>query len=197
MNLTRFTYIAVPGVIAISIYLLISSFDAVDPRLADEGEEGGIDYDAWSEGISTVLYDEQGRINYTLEAETQIHRNDDSTELERPVVQLFPAEGGRWNISANSGRILGALASGSDSLELIQLLGQVRVLHENDTGLDTELHTDFLNIDTAREIAETDRDVTLLSDALQQTATGMVAHFRRDEIVFLSNVRGRYDPTVQ
>lgn len=196
MNLTRFTYIVVPGVIAISIYLLISSFDAVDPRLG-EGEEGGIDYDAWSEGISTVLYDEQGRINYTLEAESQIHRNDDSTELERPVVQLFPAAGGRWNISANSGRILGALVSGGDSLERIQLLGQVRLLHENDAGLDTELHTDFLNIDTAREIAETDRDVTLLADALQQTATGMVANLRREEIVFLSNVRGRYDPTVQ
>ena len=39
----------------------------------------------------------------------------------------------------------------------------------------------------------TDREVTMNTDSLQQTATGMRADLQQDQLTFLGQVRGRYE----
>ncbi|MFT5935953.1 MAG: hypothetical protein ACI85S_001011, partial [Pseudohongiellaceae bacterium] len=55
---------------------LITTIPSEDPSNVE-----AIDFNAYSVGINTVIYDVNGEINYTLQANRQVQYNDDSTEL--------------------------------------------------------------------------------------------------------------------
>ncbi|MCB1650322.1 MAG: LPS export ABC transporter periplasmic protein LptC, partial [Pseudomonadales bacterium] len=75
---------------------------------ATDDSTTAITFDAYSNGVNSVLYDAEGNIEYTLEATEQIHYLDNTTSLQNPYVRLYQANGARWNIVARSGRILAA-----------------------------------------------------------------------------------------
>ena len=85
----RLTLLLIPGLIAIALFIGISTFESVSTRSDADPELVELDFNAYSEGINTVLYDSQGNINYTLNAVRQIHYNDDTTEFEKPFIRLF------------------------------------------------------------------------------------------------------------
>ena len=101
----RIGLIIVPGIIAIALFVGINSFDTLSNEAGAPTTGSSLGFNAYSEGINTILYDAQGNINYTLQAERQVHYNDDSTELEKPFIRLFQDGDTRWNIVAKSGRI--------------------------------------------------------------------------------------------
>ena len=59
-----------------------------NPRLA----EIGLEYESVSEGMNTILFNDDGTINYTLRAETQIQFADNHLEVEKPFIKLFQTE---------------------------------------------------------------------------------------------------------
>ena len=183
--------IIVPGIIAITLFVGINSFDTlsneVDARITN------LDFNAYSEGINTILYDAEGNINYTLQAERQVHYNDDSTELERPFIRVHQNRDSRWNIVANSGRILASKTTADGIFKRIELNGDVQVYSLDELGNRTVMSTEFLTLNTKLEILETDQEVSIITSALQQSSIGMVAKLRTDEINFLREIRGRYD----
>jgi len=183
--------IIVPGIIAITLFVGINSFDTlsneVDVRITN------LDFNAYSEGINTILYDAEGNINYTLQAERQVHYNDDSTELEKPFIRVHQKRDSRWNIVANSGRILASKKTGDGPFKRIELNGDVQVYSLDEFGNRTVVSTEFLTLNTKSEILETDQEVSIITSALQQSSIGMVANLRTDEINFLREIRGRYD----
>ena len=189
----RIGLIIVPGIIAIALFVGINSFDTLSNEVDAPVTNSSLDFNAYSEGINTILYDSQGNINYTLQAERQVHYNDDSTELEKPFIRLYQDGDSRWNIVANSGRISAAKTTADGTLEKIELLGDVKVYSLDKFGNKILMSSEFLTLNPESEILETDQPVSVVTSALQLSSIGMIAKLRTDEITFLREIRGRYE----
>ena len=189
----RIGLIIVPGVIAIALFAGINSFDTLSNEADAPITSSSLDFSAYSEGINTILYDSQGNVNYTLQAQRQVHYNDDSTELEKPSIRLYQNGDSRWNIAANSGRIPAAETSAGGTVEKIELLGDVQVYSLDEFGNRMLMSTEFLTLNPESEILETDQPVSVVTSALQLSSIGMIAKLRTDEITFLREIRGRYE----
>ena len=189
----RITILLIPGVIAIAIFIAISAYDNVSQNPEVSANLKVLDYNAYSEKINTVLYDSNGVINYTLRAESQTHFIDDSTELEKPFIRLFQEGESRWNIVANSGRILADLNEDDIENRMIELTGDVEVFSLDEFGNRTVMSTDFLEVDPQNETLQTNRPVTLVTSNLQQSSIGMFADLKIDEFVFHRDIRGHYE----
>ena len=189
----RIPILLIPGVIAIAIFIAISAYDNVSQNPEVSANLKVLDYNAYSEKINTVLYDSNGVINYTLRAESQTHFIDDSTELEKPFIRLFQEGESRWNIIANSGRILADLNEDNLENRMIELTGDVEVFSLDEFGNRTIMSTDFLEIDPQNETLQTNRPVTLVTSNLQQSSIGMFADLKIDEFVFHRDIRGHYE----
>ena len=182
-----------PGVIVTALFVGINAFDTLRNEADAPITSSSLDFSAYSEGINTILYDSQGNINYTLQAERQVHYNDDSTELEKPFIRLYQDGDSRWNIVANSGRISAAETTADGALEKIELLGDVRFYSLDKFGNKTLMSTEALTLNPESEILETDQPVSVVTSAFQLSSIGMIAKLRADEITFLREIRGRYE----
>jgi LPS export ABC transporter protein LptC len=189
----RIGLIIVPGVIVTALFVGINTFDTLRNEADAPITSSSLDFSAYSEGINTILYDSQGNINYTLQAERQVHYNDDSTELEKPFIRLYQDGDSRWNIVANSGRISAAKTTADGTLEKIELLGDVQVYSLDKFGNKILMSSEFLTLNPESEILETDQPVSVVTSALQLSSIGMIAKLRTDEITFLREIRGRYE----
>ena len=141
----------IPGAIAIAIFIAISTYDNASQNSAVSANLKALDYNAYAERINTVLYNSNGVINYTLRAESQIHFIDDHTELEKPFIRLFQQGESRWNIIANSGRILADLSEDDLENRMIELIGDVEVFSLDEFGNRIVMSTDFLEVDPQNE----------------------------------------------
>lgn len=191
----RVGLIIVPGIIAIALFVGINSFDSMSNETDAPITASSLDFNAYSEGINTILFDAEGNINYTLQAERQVHYNDDTTQLEKPFIRLFQEGDSRWNIVANSGKISTTETTGDAASDRIDLLGDVQVYSLDEFGNRILMSTEFLTLNPESEILETDQPVTLVTSALQQSSIGMIANLKSDEITFLRDNRGRYAAT--
>jgi LPS export ABC transporter protein LptC len=189
----RIGLIIVPGVIAIALFVGINSFDTLSNEADAPITSSSLDFSAYSEGINTVLYDSQGTVNYTLQAQRQVHYNDDSTELEKPFIRLYQNGDSRWYIVANSGRIPAVETSADGTVEKIELLGDVQVYSLDEFGNRMLMSTEFITLNPESEILETDQPVSVVTSALQLSSIGMIVKLRTDEITFLREIRGRYE----
>lgn len=185
--------------LVLSIFMLLGLFflrqlliRAADPTPQEiEQQLGQITYDAYSSGITSILYDSEGRIEYTLEATEQIHYLNDTTFLSNPFVRLYQDSGVRWNILARSGRI--HAANDSDTIEQLDLIDEVELFQTDDQGNRITLTTDFISLFPGTETMSTQQEVTMRSDSLLQTAMGLHADLRQDKLTFQSQVKGRYE----
>lgn len=191
----KLSLLILPTILAVAVYLLISSFNTPAQMPSEITTNFPSNLISVSEGINTISYDEQGAIAYTLQAERQIQKNDDTSELHKPVIRLFKDDIPQWNIEAISGNISAHLPGQEDSSRRLTLIGQVQLINLDGFGNQTQLDTDFLTISPDTEIAETDRQVFLRTTNIEQSARGMIANFGSNEITFLSNSEGRYVPT--
>ena len=188
----RLTLLLIPGLIAIALFTGISTFESISTRSEDDLELVELDFNAYSEGINTVLYDVQGSINYTLSAVRQVHYNDDTTELEKPFIRLFRDGESYWNIVASSGKISSADGATEQSIQSIDLSGDVEVYSLDEFGNKMVLSTDYLSIDPQLETLQTDHPVTFVTETMRQSSIGMFADLTIDEIIFHEDVRGSY-----
>lgn len=188
----RLSLLILPAVLAIAVYLIINSFNSPTPLSAENTANFPTDLIAISEGINTISYDEQGNIAYTLQAQRQIQRDDDTSELDQPIIRLFKDNSAQWNIVANSGNISAQQAGRVENTRELTLSGEVKLINLDDFGNTITLNTEYLSIMPDQEIAETDQQVFLITSNIEHSALGMVADFANDEITFLSNSEGRY-----
>jgi LPS export ABC transporter protein LptC len=155
-----------------------------------------LEYDAYAIGVTSVLYNAQGRVEYTLDAARQTHYLDNTTVLETPFVRLHQASGALWNIMAGSGRI--HAVEGGDAIERLDLQTGVEVFQIDQLGQRMQLNTEFLSVYPQTQTMSTELAVTMVTDSLQQDAVGMRADLQQDQLTFLGQVRGRYEvPTSQ
>ena len=191
----RHKLLLVPSLIAILIFLAISAYDSVFINLEDTGSFTILDYNVYSEGFNTVLYNPEGDINYTLRAKSQTLYNDDHTELEKPFIRLFQDGKSRWNIAANNGRISADLNENEIENRTIELSGNVEVFSLDAFGNRTVMSTEFIELNPQNKTLETDQAIKLVTSTLQQSSTGMFANLKIDEIIFHRDIRGYYEQT--
>ena len=150
-------------------------------------------FDSYSEGISTVFYNEDGEVDYTLRAKRQVHLKNQSTLLEKPFVQFFKEGESHWNIVAESGHV--ARENDTDiQTNTIQLSGDVEVHTLDDYGNPTVLSTPLLEINPNSETLETEDAVHMVTTNIIHSGLGMFADLKRDEIYFYSENSGHYEP---
>ena len=186
------TILLIAIVIAITLLSTIFSGGSLsdlignNPRLA----EIGLEYESVSEGMNTILFNDDGTINYTLSAETQIQFTDNHLEVEKPFIKLFQNGESRWNIVADKGTV-----SEYDQAEqkILELFGDVEIFGLDERGNTTKMSTEYLEIDPNNETLETDRPIRLMAPNLQQSSEGMFANLKADEIIFYDEIRGFYE----
>ena len=166
-----------------------------DPQSLENSEFSPREIEAYSEGINSILYDENGSISYTLRADNQIHYRDGDTRIENPLIRLFQDEIPRWNIIANVGLVLPILTetSSEPKKEKLTLSGNVEILGLDKFGNRTFISTELLEIDPINETLKTDRRVNYESNNIHHSSVGMFANLNEDEIRFEKNVRGFYE----
>ena len=166
-----------------------------DPQLVENSKFPQREIEAYSEGINSILYDENGSISYTLRADNQIHYRDGDTKIENPLIRLFQDEIPRWNIIANEGLVLPILTdtSSEPKEKKLTLSGNVEILGLDKFGNRMFISTELLEIDPINETLKTDRKVNYESNNINQSSIGMFANLNEDEISFEKNVRGFYE----
>lgn len=193
----RFSFFIIVSLTAVAAYFGlsgISTFNEPEPEI-NAGEL--LSYDAISDGINTVLYDDSGAINYTLRATRQFHFKDQSSELQEPFIRMFKDGKSHWNIVAEKGFL--APEEGSNNLQegLIELSGSVEIYSMDEFGNRTVLTTEALTIDTSQETMQTDMPVEMTTPNIHHQGEGMFAYLNSDELQFDKNNRGRYENSVQ
>lgn len=191
----RIGLLFIPGIIAVAVFAGINTLESIGTEPELQTQDQNLGFNAYAEGINTILYDTEGNINYTLRADRQVHYNDKVTELDKPFIQLYQEGDSRWNIVADSGRISSAKAENNSTVDTIELTGSVQVYSLDDFGNKTLMSTEFLTLDPNLEILETDNPVSVVTNTLHQSSIGMIADLKLDEITFLRQIRGRYEQT--
>ena len=190
----RISLFLIPGLIAVVLFVVISSFESVSNVPNPQHDQTYLKFDAYSAGINTVLYARDGTINYTLQATSQTHYSDEArTELKNPLIQLYQQGNSRWNIVANSGRISATPAKNDTTTHLIELLGSVEAYSVDEFGNRTVLSSEFLSLNPQMETLETDQAVTLVTTNFRQTSIGMFVDLTTEKIFFHRSNRGSYE----
>ena len=189
----RISLFLIPGLIAVVVFVVISSFESVSNVPDPQHDQAYLKFDAYSAGINTVLYARDGTINYTLQATSQTHYSDEArTELKNPLIQLYQQGNSRWNIVANSGRISATPAKNDTTTHLIELLGNVEAYNIDEFGNRTILSSEFLSLNPQMETLETDQAVTLVTTNFRQTSIGMFVDLTTEKIFFHRSNQGSY-----
>ena len=187
--------LTVPFLTAILLYLGLSELERPAQPLGSEAVPASPAYEAYSEGLNTVRFNDEGAIDYTLQAIRQLHFANGESEFEQPLLRLYDQNSGNWNIVADSGTISGNPADASGN-QLIDLRGNVQVFRLDQLGERLQLNTEQLTVSPGDETLHTESPVSVTSNAISQTAIGMHANLELEEIVFTRDIQGRYESPV-
>ncbi len=193
----KLSFFLVTALTAILLYYGLGTYSVVTEEEPDQSLAATLNYDGYSEGINTVLFDEDGVISYTLQAERQYHFKDSSSDLDQPFIRLFRDGETHWNIVADSGKIAATEELQNSEIGTIELSGEVEVYSFDEYGNRTVLTTEYLAIDTTAETMETDRPVKMVTTNIEQNAIGLFADLNRDELLFIEDSIGRYEYTTE
>ena len=145
------------------------------------------DPDAIIDNFTVTRLDEQGAAQYTLTANRMIHfADDDSTELAAPqVVKL--GEGPTVTITAERGTVTrdGTEAFFHDNVLVVRSATAERE--------ELRVRTDTLHVLAEKNIARTDRAVTITEGRSVLSGVGMEFDENARRFALFSQVRGRFD----
>lgn len=144
--------------------------------------------DYYSKNIKRTVLSAQGAVKEKLFAELMTHyKNDDRTELERPVQTLYKSNGEPWVISAESGVSL----SGGTS---VLLNGKVLITRKDSKGEELRIITSNVKYLPDKEYAETADHVTMLGSKDATTSSGAQVYFEPVlKIKLLADVRRKHE----
>jgi len=131
---------------------------------------------------------EDGSSLYEIEADYAEQQEDNSVEFTDVRIRYSPDSGVPWVVNADEATL-------RDGSPTIILRGHVQIVNDGGSAEDnTEIRTQYLELDAKEYIAETDERVQIRVGARSVTATGMLASLNDDKIALKSNVRGKIAP---
>ena len=131
--------------------------------------------------------DADGSLLYEIEAEHAVQEARDRIEFTGVRIRYTPDSDVPWIVHADEA----TLREGSPS---IALRGHVRAVGRSADDQDTEIRTQYLELDPERYVAETEERVQIRIGARSLTATGMLASLNENKVELKSNVRGKIAP---
>lgn len=170
---------------ALGSWYLARSKQALEPEEAPyETEHRGY----YLKSARILGTDEDGSLLYEIEAEHAEQKAQDRVEFSVVRIRYSPNADVPWVVHADQA----TLREGSPQ---ITLRGHVRAVGtRGEEDQDTEIRTQYLELDPERFVAETDARVQIRIGARSLTATGMLASLNDDKIELKSNVRGKIAP---
>ena len=132
--------------------------------------------------------DEDGSLLYEIDAAYARQETQDRVEFTDVRIRYSPDADIPWIVHADEA----TLREGSPR---IALRGHVRAVgRSGDDAEDTEIRTQYLELDPERYVAETEERVQIRIGARSLTATGMLASLNDNTVELKSNVRGKIAP---
>jgi lipopolysaccharide export system protein LptC len=129
-----------------------------------------------------------GSLLYELHAQHAEEQLDGSIEFSGVRLDYSPETDVPWTVKADSATILPVQ-------QRVQLRGHVRATSsEGFADGDTEIRTQYLELDPQRYVAETEERVQIRIGARSLTATGMLASLNDNRLELKSNVSGKFVP---
>ncbi len=129
-----------------------------------------------------------GSLLYEIEAERAEQQEDKRIDFSKVQIRYSPASDVPWIVNADN-------ASLKSDNPMITLHGHVKISNSGaSSNGDTEIRTQYLELNPERYIAETDRRVQIRFGSRSVTATGMLASLEDDRIELKANVRGKIAP---
>jgi len=129
-----------------------------------------------------------GQLLYEIQAEHAEQQDDERVSFTDVRMNYSPQSEVPWSIIADSATI-------HQDQQRVMLDGHVRAISsEGFSGNDTEIRTQYLEIDPESFVAETDRRVQIRIGARSLTATGMLASLKENKVELKSNVSGKFAP---
>lgn len=156
-------------------------------------DETALPYDATHQGYylksARILgTDEDGSLLYEIRAEHARQAARDRIEFTAVRVQYSPDADVPWVVHADAATL-------REGDPMIALRGHVRAVGRTaDGSQDTEIRTQYLELDPNNYVAETEERVQIRIGARSLTATGMLASLNDNKVVLKSNVRGKIAP---
>lgn len=150
-------------------------------------EPGNIDY--YSLNLVRTSTDIRGNPKNLLYAEKLTHyRDDDHSELERPVLTIFTDDGPPWVIHGERGNV-------SSKGNEVFLEGAVLILRDADrNGRTVRAETSDVKIRPDDQYGETEDFVQIFSPPDELSGVGMQVHFGKAlKVTVLSDVRRKHD----
>jgi LPS export ABC transporter protein LptC len=130
----------------------------------------------------------EGNLLYEIRAQHAEEQLDGSIEFTDVRLDYSPETEVPWTVNADSATILPVE-------QRVQLRGHVRAISSQGTsGGDTEIRTQYLELDPQRYVAETDDRVQIRIGARSLTATGMLASLNDNRLELKSNGSGKFVP---
>ena len=131
---------------------------------------------------------EDGSMLYEIEAEHAEQTEERRIDFKDVRIRYSPDSDVPWIVNADEATLM----EGSPQ---IRLRGHVVALNRGDSeSQETEIRTDYLELDPERYIAETDQRVQVRIGARSLTATGMLASLNDNHFELKANVRGKIAP---
>jgi lipopolysaccharide export system protein LptC len=146
------------------------------------------DPDAIIENFSAIRLNEQGTPRFIMSADKMVHYPDESTTLEVPHITSLSAERPAIHTVAKRGIV----SSKGDEVFLHESIEVLREASKSQNEL--RINTDYLHFLPDRELADTDRTVTILEGRNRVQATGLEMDNRARTLKLLSRVTSVYVP---
>ncbi len=131
---------------------------------------------------------EDGSLLFEIEADHAEQQEDNRIEFTDVRVRYSPDSDIPWVVSADQATLY-------DNREGIMLRGHVVALSPGEAAdEETEIRTEYLELDPERYVAETEERVQIRVGERSLTATGMLASLKDQTIELKANVRGKIAP---
>ncbi len=131
--------------------------------------------------------DEDGSLLYEIEAAHAEQQAKDRIEFTEVRIRYSPDANVPWIVHADEATL-------REGQPRIALRGHVRAVGKSGDNQDTEIRTQYLELDPERYVAETEERVQIRIGARSLTATGMLASLNDNKVELKSNVRGKIVP---
>lgn len=183
----RNNYLLLSILIIVAIFALWLQEDIKQHPAKDKlAEQRFPDY--FMDNFITTSLNQKGQVAYTLEAQKMLHyEDDDSAELQQPKL-VFHEKNSRFTLSASN-------AVYYEQQELLHLKGNVNILRASDNQTELSIKTDYLKINTASQLAETDQFAEVQSNQLKLSSQGLIYDNQKGSLILLSEVKGIYEAT--
>ena len=164
----------------------------LDEDIGGQQETRPHEPDYYIEDMIRNTLDENGAIKNILYADLVTHYpDDDSTELEKPRMEIYNGKSDPWYVIAERGWV----SAGS---EVVLLHGEVEIWRLDDEGRrEFEVLTTELRVLPKEQYAETDNPATITSETTVTNTIGMRANFAHDRLELLKQVKSRHEVNPQ